>query len=39
LTAVTNAFDGVSKPSRCRFLRKNSDTEISRCRAAISKAL
>ena len=29
-TAVSSARRGESKPSRCRFLRKNSETEISR---------
>src|SRR5262245_44971769 len=38
LTQVRSAFRGLSKPRRCRFLVKNSDTEISRCRAPISAA-
>src|SRR6266540_1342013 len=38
LTQVSSAFRGLSKPRRCRFLVKNSDTEISRCRAPISTA-
>jgi len=29
-TQVSNAFRGLSKPSRWRFLVKNSETEISR---------
>src|SRR5262249_4620576 len=32
------AFLGLSKPSKWRFLVKNSETEISRCRAPISAA-
>jgi len=31
LMVVSSAFDGLSKPSRCRFLVKNSEMEISRC--------
>jgi len=31
LTVVSRAFAGLSKPSRWRFLAKNSETEISRC--------
>src|SRR5262249_59746245 len=38
LTQVSSAFRGLSKPSRCRFLVKNSETEISRWRAPISTA-
>src|SRR2546428_12622032 len=38
LTQVRSAFLGLSKPSRWRFLVKNSDTEISRWRAPISTA-
>src|SRR5262249_19019369 len=38
LTHVRSAFRGLSKPRRCRFLVKNSETEISRCRAPISAA-
>ena len=30
---------GESKPRRCRFFVKNSETEISRCLAAISPAV
>src|SRR5438094_938752 len=33
LTQVSSAFRGLSNPRRCRFLVKNSETEISRCRA------
>jgi hypothetical protein len=35
LIVVSNAFCGLSKPSKWRFLVKNSETEISRWRAAI----
>jgi len=35
---VSSAFLGLSKPKRCRFLVKNSETEISRWRAPISTA-
>src|SRR5882672_8464250 len=38
LTQVRRAFRGLSNPSRWRFLVKNSETEISRCRAPISTA-
>src|SRR5207244_8108340 len=38
LTQVSSALRGLSNPSRCRFLVKNSETEISRCRAPISTA-
>src|SRR5947208_2164234 len=38
LTQVRSAFLGLSKPSRWRFLVKNSETEISRWRAPISTA-
>src|SRR5215831_1777704 len=38
LTQVKRALRGLSKPSRCRFLVKNSETEISRWRAPISTA-
>ena len=31
LIVVRRAFEGLSKPSRWRFLTKNSETEISRC--------
>src|SRR6267143_4866140 len=37
-TQVSSAFRGLSKPRRCRFLVKNSETEISRWRAPISTA-
>ena len=39
LMVVSSAFDGLSKPSRWRFLVKNSEMEISRCRVAISSAV
>src|SRR5438874_8403436 len=39
LTQVSNALRGLSNPKRCRFLVKNSDTEISRWRAPISTAV
>src|SRR5512132_611351 len=38
LTQVRSALRGLSKPSRWRFLVKNSETEISRWRAPISTA-
>src|SRR5690242_21387267 len=38
LTHVSSALRGLSNPSRWRFLVKNSETEISRCRAPISTA-
>jgi hypothetical protein len=38
LTQVRRAFRGLSNPRRCRFLVKNSETEISRWRAPISTA-
>src|SRR5215475_1447077 len=38
LTQVNRALRGLSKPSRCRFFVKNSETEISRWRAPISTA-
>src|SRR5262245_34182198 len=38
LTQVSNAFRGLSKPSKWRFFVKNSETDISRCRAPISAA-
>src|SRR3989441_773151 len=38
LTQVRSAFRGLSKPSRWRFLVKNSETEMSRWRAPISAA-
>src|ERR1700682_5148065 len=37
-TQVRRAFLGLSKPSRWRFLVKNSETEMSRWRAPISAA-
>jgi hypothetical protein len=39
LTVVSSALRLLSKPSRCRFLAKNSETEISRCFSASSWAL
>ena len=39
LMVVRSAFDGLSKPSRWRFLVKNSEMEISRWRVAISSAV
>ncbi len=39
LTVVSSALRGLSKPSRWRFLAKNSLTEISRCLAAIASAV
>src|SRR5881409_4115521 len=38
LTQVSSALRGLSNPRRCRFLVKNSETEISRWRAPISTA-
>src|SRR5437773_6197843 len=38
LTQVRSALRGLSNPSRWRFFVKNSETEISRCRAPISTA-
>src|SRR6058998_3556881 len=38
LTQVSSAFRGLSNPRRCRFLVKNSETEMSRWRAPISTA-
>src|SRR3989454_116847 len=38
LTQVRSALRGLSNPRRCRFLVKNSETEISRWRAPISTA-
>src|SRR5262245_66324068 len=38
LTQVRSALRGLSKPSRCRFFVKNSETEMSRWRAPISTA-
>src|SRR5215470_1370461 len=37
-TQVRRALRGLSKPRRCRFLVKNSETEIARWRAPISTA-
>ena len=39
LTAVSSALRGLSKPSRWRFLVKNSETEISRWFLAIDWAV
>ena len=39
LTVVSRALRGLSKPSRCRFLAKNSLTEMSRWLAAIDWAV
>ena len=39
LIVVRRAFDGLSKPSRWRFLTKNSETEISRCFVARDSAV
>ena len=39
LMVVSRAFEGLSKPSRWRFLAKNSETEISRCFVAIDSAV
>src|SRR5262249_24784639 len=38
-THVSKALRGLSKPSRWRFFVKNSETEMSRCRAPISTAV
>src|SRR5437762_12944696 len=38
-TQVRSDLRGLSNPRRCRFLVKNSDTEISRWRAPISTAV
>ncbi len=38
LTVVRSAFRGLSKPRRCLFLAKNSETEISRCFSAMVSA-
>jgi len=38
-TVVSSALAGLSKPSRCRFLVKNSLTEISRWRDAMVSAV
>src|SRR5215469_10144816 len=39
LTAVSRAFLGLSKPSRCLFFAKNSLTDMSRCFAAMDSAV
>ena len=39
LMVVSSAFEGLSKPSRWRFLAKNSETEISRCFEASDSAV
>ena len=39
LTVVKSALRGLSNPSRCRFLVKNSLTEMLRCWAAIDSAV
>ena len=39
LTVVSRALRGLSKPSRWRFLAKNSLTEMSRWLAAIDSAV
>ena len=39
LMVVRSAFEGLSKPSRWRFLTKNSETEISRCFCASDSAV
>ena len=39
LMVVRSAFEGLSKPSRWRFLAKNSETEISRCFEASDSAV
>src|SRR6185436_11140400 len=39
LMVVRRALEGLSKPSRWRFLTKNSETEISRCPLANVSAL
>ena len=36
---VSSALRGLSNPSRCRFLAKNSLTEMSRCLLAIDSAV
>ena len=38
-TVVSSALRGLSNPSRWRFFRKNSDTEISRCFSAMLSAV
>ena len=39
LMVVSSALEGLSKPSRWRFLVKNSEMEISRCFVAICSAV
>ena len=39
LTVVNRAFRGLSNPNRCRFLAKNSLTEILRWALAIDSAV
>src|SRR5688572_8257110 len=39
LTVVSRALRGLSKPSRWRFLAKNSLTAMSRCLAAMDSAV
>src|SRR5215813_9580827 len=39
LTVVRRALRGLSKPRRWRFLAKNSETEMSRCLAAMDSAV
>ena len=39
LTVVSSALRGLSNPSKCRFLAKNSLTEIVRCLAAMDCAV
>lgn len=38
LTVVRSAFRGLSNPRRCRFLAKNSETEMSLCFVAMDSA-
>ncbi len=38
-TVVSSAFRLLSKPSRCRFLAKNSETLISRCALDMDSAV
>ena len=39
LTVVSKALRELSKPSKCRFLAKNSLTDTSRCLVAIDSAV
>src|SRR4051794_7451879 len=39
LTLVSSALRGLSNPSRCRFLAKNSETAMSFCLVAIVSAV